>query len=146
MLSTRIRTSPLLLLFVVAVPACAGGGADEPSSVRLVDVFDRAVVTGTPMIPPPEPVVWDFGAGSVPGGGEAGVLLGARAMQQIEGLALRDGALVGRTTGELGFIHIPVPSDAWLEGAFHAAEIRLRVSRRHHLRLRLRLRPRDRRR
>ncbi len=128
MLSTRIRTSPLLLLFVVAVPACAGGGADEPSSVRLVDVFERAVVTGTPMIPPPEPVVWDFGAGSVPGGGEAGVLLGARAMQQIEGLALRDGALVGRTTGELGFIHIPVPSDARLEGAFHAAEIRLRVS------------------
>ena len=108
--------------------ACTGGGATGPVSIRLVDVIEEAAITGTPTIVSPDPVVWDFGAGTLPGGGDVDALLGARAMQQIEGLAVRDGALVGRTTGDLGFIHIPVPDNVVLDGAFHAAEIRMRVS------------------
>ncbi|HJO02387.1 MAG TPA: sulfatase [Acidobacteriota bacterium] len=122
------RTTVFLLLAAVA-PGCAGSGdADIPSSVRLIDVFGEAAVTATPPTAPLEPILWDFAAGSSPGEDATATLFGARAIQEIEGLALLDGALVGRTTGESPFLHIPVPVAATSSDSFHSAEIRLRVS------------------
>ncbi len=128
LLPTRVRSPFLLVLIAATVPACAGGGDAGPATIRLVDVVDEAAITGTPTVAAADPMVWDFSAGTLPGGGDTDALLGARAMQQIEGLAVRDGALVGRTTGELGFIHLPVPEDAGLDGSFHSAEVRVRLS------------------
>jgi hypothetical protein len=74
------------LIGALVVVSCSG--SEEPRVVRLVDVFDRALLEGTP--PAPEtgaPIEWNFES-----------LGGVRAISGIAGLEARDGLAHGRRT------------------------------------------------
>ncbi len=59
MLPVRARVSLLFFVpFAAVQAACAGAGETGPSSVRLIDAFESAVVSGTPAVAAAEPAVW----------------------------------------------------------------------------------------
>jgi len=125
------RIDPRCLSFValslVVTMACGGADVERSASVTLSSVMTDASVEGTPDIPSSDPIAWDFVAGTGPGTIEADDL-GARALYDVTNLAIRDGALRGRTAGERAAVHLPVPTDVPLKGTLHAIEVRMRVS------------------
>ena len=117
----------ICLVAVLLTTSCGGSAAEGPASITLASVMAEASVDGTPEVQASDPVAWDFVAGTGPGTIEADDL-GVRALYDVTNLAIRDGALRGRTAGERSIVHLPVPSDVALEGTLHAIEVRMRVS------------------
>jgi arylsulfatase A-like enzyme len=140
---SRARAAALALLALpaLAVPACRRP-AGEPKTIRLVDAFDAKLVEGSaktaaapvrrtewrfdgaapsPPPPPPPPAKPSPAPFAATRGWEAG--------PGVSGLAIRDGALVGRTTTDFAILH--VERTAGLENAdqLQAVEVRLRVSK-----------------
>lgn len=104
------------------------GGSHEPTVVSLVESFSEATVENA--VAPNEslkPTEWRFdGEASVVADTAASSTFGWSALNDVEGLKVVDGRLVG-TTGEVGLLSVDVPpldeSDV-----MHSIEIRMRVS------------------
>jgi arylsulfatase A-like enzyme len=115
-------------LLVTGLLACISCDAPEPVSLRLVDQFANASVEGSPPAVQPERTEWRFdGEGTTSAPHEHTATLGWRAMNDIAGLAVREGMLVG-TTGTLPVLHAVRPDDLDENDLLHAIEIRMRVS------------------
>ncbi|HUG52875.1 MAG TPA: sulfatase [Vicinamibacteria bacterium] len=100
--------------------ACAGSGG-KPAAVRLVDVFDARRVEGS--APTPASTLlrteWRF----------TGATHGWEAGPGVAGLAVRDGLLVGRTTGDFPILHVERTTGLDNADQLHAVEVRLRASK-----------------
>src|SRR3990172_7644102 len=108
---------------VLAVVAAAGCGRGEKATgvIRLQDLFDRALVEGSPAAGEALPrTEWRFDA---PGGQDWKAGVG------VDGLEVSEGRLTGRTTTDFPIIHVERGASV-LDGAdvLHAIELRLRVS------------------
>jgi arylsulfatase A-like enzyme len=116
----RGRAGPWLVL--AALSAACGRPAPEPGAIRLVDVFDKKMVGGgsaaaSAPIPRTE---WRFDGTSGMQGWRAGV--------GIEGLQVRDGRLVGRSTTGFPILHLERVAGLENPDQLHSLEIRMRVS------------------
>ena len=120
-----------LLRLCVFVGRLSGCGTDReaPITIRLVDQFDQAVVQGAVPFEPPSPLEWRFdGKDSLAVPGENAQTHGWRAISGTEGLSVREGLLVGRTSGdETPTLSATLP-DNLEEDFLYAVEIRMRVS------------------
>jgi len=115
-----------LLPLMALVFAC--GGEPEAVSIRLIDAFDAATVGGTPATVAPERTEWRFdGEGSVPRPERNDATMGWMALDDVSGLAVRDGLLTG-TTGATPVLlgHSPEGLDS--DDLLYAIEVRMRVS------------------
>jgi len=111
-----------------ALGATCGGSGAEPIAIRLIDLFEQATVEGTGPAAPRVRTEWRFdGKGTIPAPKEHGDTFGWRAMNDVDGLAVREGRLVG-TTDELPVLHGMRPEDLDQDDLLHAIEIRMRVS------------------
>ena len=118
-------TSTLLITAVAFTVAC--GSAPEPVSVRLVDLFQPDAVTGSPTIDPPSRTEWRFD-GALSNEGDFADTGGVEAGPGVDGLAIRDGRLVGLTTGDFPLLRVERVGDLDAQDQVHAIEVRLRVS------------------
>ncbi|MET0552483.1 MAG: sulfatase [Vicinamibacteria bacterium] len=120
----RQRTRATLCLVTAGLAAaCSRPPAAPPGTTRLVDVFDRKLVSGgstaaAPALPRTE---WRFdGPGAALQGWEAG--------PGVEGLQVRDGRLVGRSTTDFPILHLERVAGLDNPDQLHSIEVRLRVS------------------
>ncbi len=113
---------PLLALLAACAPSDPG-----PVSIRLVDEFDAERVEGSVARtePPKTGTAWRFD-GEPPAGADA--TRGFRAGPGVEGLAIRDGMLVGRTNSDFPVLAIERTKGLDDPDQLHAVEIRMRVS------------------
>ncbi len=123
----------VLVLAVVAGTGC-GGKEPAPGVIRLQDVFDTAVVEGSPVSVEALPrTEWRF---DLPGGQDWKAGVG------VDGLEVSEGRLTGRTTTDFPIIHVERGASAPdnVDGAdvLHAIELRLRVSAGENLQVLLR--------
>jgi arylsulfatase A-like enzyme len=122
----RAGPSVLLVLTMVATTGCQS--EPEPTAIPLVDRFADARVEGTvPAEAEPPRIEWlfeDEGASSPP----ASPTRGWTAVHDVDGLAVREGRLVGRA-GELPLLAAPGPESPDANDFFHALEVKLRVSK-----------------
>ena len=116
---TPPRALPMsLVLAVVLTTGCQTG--PEPSAIPLVDRFSDARVEGTlPAESEPPHIEWLF---------EDESTRGWTAVHDLQGLAVREGRLVGRA-GELALLAAPGPESPDASDFFHALEVKLRVSK-----------------
>ena len=140
--SSRVRLGATMVCTAALLVACEPA-SDTPITVRLIDHFDRAVVEGTVPIEVPEPTLWRFdGEGTLPVPEESPETVGWRVASGIEGLAVEEGLLVGRTDideppadpqrfaleeGELPALSATLPDLPNAE-FLHAVEVRMRAS------------------
>ena len=125
-----------VLLLPLALSPFAAACVSEPEtvSIRLIDDFESEMVQGSPPASEPERTEWRFdGEGTFPapeegeGGDEGEGTFGWTALNDIEGLEVRDGMLVG-STGALPVL-LGVRSDELDESdLLYAIEVRMRVS------------------
>ena len=129
------------LLLLAAVLSACGRPAPEPTAIRLVDAFEAKLVEGSsakaaapvrrtewrfdgpapsPPPPPPAPAKPSPPAFPATRGWEPG--------SGVSGLAIRDGALVGRTTSDFPVLHVERTTGIENADQLHAVEVRLRVS------------------
>lgn len=114
----RRLTELTFLLSAFAWLACGTPPDPGPLSQRLVDDFEPAMITGSPSEPELLPrAEWRFTEASDP--------LGWEAIQGVEGLAVRNGCLTGRTRDELPILRARRPGDE--EGADSLQEVRVRL-------------------
>lgn len=121
MRARRLLTSLTLLALV----AC--GGEPESTWIRLVDEFDESLVQDSPPLPEPEPSEWRFdGEGSIvpEDGGETN---GWSGLQDVEGLRVEGGTLVG-TTGEQAVLLATRTDEFDEDDQLYGVEVRMRVS------------------
>ncbi len=101
------------------------GGAEAPTSISLVERFGSAIVENA-VVPTEagEPVQWRFDGESTVAVDEPELQAtsGWRAMHGIEGLAVRDGRLVGRT-GQVPILIAAAPAGLDPSDTLHALEI-----------------------
>jgi arylsulfatase A-like enzyme len=125
-----MRKVPLLLM-ALSPFALACAGEPETVAIRIIDDFESAMVQGTPSVAEPERTEWRFdGAGAIaaPEEGEEGEdTFGWTALNDIEGLEVRDGMLVG-TTGALPVLLGVRPDEMDATDMLYAIEVRMRVS------------------
>ena len=112
---------------IALAAACGGAGDAGPASIRLVDRFTEATVSGSPPLAEVSPAVWDFAAGTAPEQAESGPSLGWSALHEVADLQVRDGLLSGRVTGDVPLLRISIP-EGMLEDELHAIEVRARIS------------------
>ena len=98
--------------------ACGPADDSGPRSLRLVDLFESATVTGSSEASPVEPTEWRFEEG----------LNGWQAGPGTADVAVRDGLLVGRSTSEYPFVHVERLRVSEGRDLVHAVEVRARVS------------------
>lgn len=118
---------PILLVtgLVVVAAACE---RSEPTAVRLVDDFASATVADSPPLVELPRTEWRFdGEGTIPAPEQDAATLGWRALNDIQGLAVRDGMLAG-TTGDVPILHGLRPDDLDENDLLYAIEVRMRVS------------------
>lgn len=120
-----------LVLGAIATSTCRPAAVPS-KAIRLVDSFDAKLVEGsrgTSAAAAAQRTEWRFD-GPAPGAAPAAFAAtrGWEAGPGVSGLAVRDGRLTGRTTGEFPILH--VERSAGLENAdqLYAVEIRMRVS------------------
>ncbi len=108
----------------------SSGLPSSPGPLRLIDRFDRARLV-SPAPPPEAParVELRFDGTGTPPAFTAG--------PAISDLAVREGRLVGRTTGKGAVLLLEVPERAGVGDRLHAVEVRARVSAGRDLSLRL---------
>jgi arylsulfatase A-like enzyme len=127
----------LLLLPALWLFAAACAGEPETVSIRLIDGFESVMVQGSPPASEPERTEWRFdGEGTLPALEEAEdgeevdegeATFGWTAINDIEGLEVRDGMLVG-TTGALPILLGVRRGELDESDVLYAVEIRMRVS------------------
>lgn len=119
-----------VVILLIGVGACQQS-QPEPSTIRLIDRFGTATVTGTVVDPPIEPTEWRFdGEGTIPAPDEEGHgagTFGWTGLSDVSGLEVENGMLVG-TAGTLAVLHGERPPDLDVNDVLHAIEIRMRVS------------------
>ena len=101
-----------------------GCGADAPPVVRLVDMFQPALVQGSPASPDPKPqALWDFAAveGSDP-------LLGWKVGRGVAGLKVVNGKLTGRATSDFPIIYAARPEAVDTSDLFHSLAVKGKAS------------------
>ena len=132
----RTTQSWVIGLSALAIGAC--GSAPDPIAIPLIDLFTAASVEGTVQVDPVDRTEWRFdGDGTVvlpetdyDDGDDNDALsetFGWEAYNDINGLAVQDGRLVG-TTGELPLLHAARPTTLDENGLLHSVEITMRVS------------------
>ena len=132
----RPRARAPLWLVLAALCAACGRPAPGPGTTRLVDVFDRKMVSGgaaTATAPLPR-TEWRFD-------GPTAALQGWKAGPGVAGLQLRDGRLVGRATTDFPILHLERVKGLDNADQLHSIEVRLRVSAGTRLELVLRSTP-----
>jgi arylsulfatase A-like enzyme len=109
------------LLLVVATAGCGSGSGGEAGTVRLVDVFDEARIEGAAArVAASKPIEWTFEqAGAA---ADAGI-----GSHDVAGLLLRDGRLVGRTTGTTPIVLIEREAPVDEDDLLWSLELVLRV-------------------
>ena len=106
-----------------ALPAACGASPDQlPTTIHLVDQVgsDRTTITDSPTPSAPARALWRFdvpdeAAAWQDGGG-------------LDGLAVREGRLGGRSRQGTGFVHAEWPDDGLRTDRLYAVEIEIRVS------------------
>jgi arylsulfatase A-like enzyme len=133
----RSSQRPLVVIAGVLAVAVAGcgdrrSGQDTATPpIRLVDVFKPDAVTGeradaSRAITPTE---WRFdGEAPAPPPAVATATRGWDASPAVTGLAIRDGRLTGRTTGDFPIVHVERRRGLDDRDLLHAVEVRMRVS------------------
>ena len=118
----------LLLLLALTPLAAACGGEPETVWIRLIDDFESAMVQGSPPAVEPERTEWRFdGEGTIPAPEEGGDTFGWTVFNDISGLSVRDGMLVGNT-GALPVLLGIRPDELDEDDLLYAIEVRMRVS------------------
>lgn len=108
-----------ILAMVVVAGGCQGVGrrssGAEPVAIRLVDRFESGAVQGAPpsarQLPRTEFAAADWKVGA-----------------DVTGLSVRDGRLVGRSTGDFPVIYVTRSSGFDTPDLVHALEVRMKVS------------------
>lgn len=117
-----------LLVVLIGLTACQEPPAPAPA-VRLVDLFANATVIDAVEPATDEPMMLRFDGGStVPDPDEPAGTLGWEIVHQVEDLAVRDGLLTLKTTGESAGIVLKKPENLGEGMQMHALELRLRSS------------------
>ena len=117
---------PLLLALLPFAAAC--GSQPDTFSIRLIDDFESAMVQGSPPAAEPERTEWRFdGEGTIPAPEEGGDTFGWTAFNNISGLSVRDGMLVGNTSTLPMLLGIH-PDELDENDLLYAIEVRMRVS------------------
>ncbi len=132
MLSQGRLTAFLLavsLVLVLVLSACSSETSKLATPVRLVDIFRSEMVNGTPdSISKIEPLaVWDFAKPNKAGSKEAPNTLGWEAGPAVSGLAIRNGRLAGRSTGDFPIVYVTQTVEN--DDLIHSVEIRMRASK-----------------
>jgi arylsulfatase A-like enzyme len=124
----------LCVAAAVSFVACHAPGP-TPGPLRLVDLYKpQASAAGSPLASGPAPIEWRFaaaesgGPAAAPATRPAGPASGAwSAGPGVQGLAVRDGRLVGRTTSALPVLALQrPPSDS--RDVLHEVHVRMRAS------------------
>jgi arylsulfatase A-like enzyme len=125
------------LVVVAVVSGCTR--APEPLAIRLTDRFDAASVEGSPggHEAALKRTEWLFDSPPAPPSAATGAAPGARANASpaweagpgIDGLSVRGGMLVGRTTSDTPILRLARPDGLDNLDQLHAVEIRMRVSK-----------------
>ena len=123
--SAGMRTLPIAVTALALTVAC--GAAPEPVSVRLVDLFQPDAVAGSPTIAPPQRTEWRFD-GALSDAGDFADTGGVEAGPGVDGLAIRDGRLVGHTTSDFPLLRVERTGDLEAQDQVYAIEVRMRVS------------------
>lgn len=106
-------------LTCAAVSSCRKDRTPEPLSIRLVDLYTPEAVEGRlAAVAGPPRLEWRFTDGDVHGW-QAGI--------GISGLAVRDGLLVGRTSGAVPLLAVEIPPLPQSD-VIHEVQVRMRVS------------------
>jgi arylsulfatase A-like enzyme len=128
----RIVATGLAIAAAAASSGCGAQPPDEPAStLRLVDLFEPAAVTGSAAGPAREipRTEWRFdGEPAQPARGPASATRGWQAGPGVAALTLRDGRLTGRTTNDFPVIHFARTTGFDTLDLVHAVEIRMRAS------------------
>ncbi len=114
----------------IGVVLLLGCGTEPPTSISLVEHFGSAVIENAVVpVASGERVEWRFDGDSTVEVGEPDLqpTSGWRALRGVEGLAVRDGQLVGRT-GEVPILIAAAPDGLDAGDILHAIEIRIAVS------------------
>ncbi|HEX5760340.1 MAG TPA: sulfatase [Thermoanaerobaculia bacterium] len=111
----------VVLCVAAAAAACRPSDPGGPAAIRLVDLFEEKLVSGSRAKAAAAPVrtEWTFGEGDA---------RGWKAGPGVAGLAVRGGLLVGRTTTDFPIFHLERTSGLEDPDQLHAVEVRLRVS------------------
>jgi arylsulfatase A-like enzyme len=109
--------------------ACGTRTAPRPVAIRLVDLYKPEMIEGRPAGPQaaPKRTEWRFD-GPLASAGKFAATQGWEAGPGIEGLAVRNGRLVGRTSSDVAILHYERMSGLEDRDLIHAVEIRARVS------------------
>jgi arylsulfatase A-like enzyme len=129
------RSAPAIVLALAAASGCgrSSSATEPPVTIRLVDLFGNQTLHGTVVadaadLPKTE---WRFD-GPAPAAGPApaefAATRGVEGSPAVQGLAVRDGRLVGRTTTDFPLLRIARTKDLANPDQFHAIEVRLRAS------------------
>ncbi len=105
--------------FLSLMIAAGCSRSDEPSVIRLVDVFDESMVEGgtAPPTTPPR-TEWKFAEPKSP----------FSAVEGVEGLIVREELLRGRATTSRPVLHVERTTEIDGRDQLHAIEVRIRVS------------------
>ena len=126
----RIATCVAVLQVVGLASGCRGREADAPVVLRLVDLFTaKGIEGGTVAARQLPPIEWRFGGPAPsPAPKVFAATRGWEAGPDVASLAIREGRLEGRTTGDFPILRVERTSGLDDPDQFHAVEIRLRVS------------------
>jgi arylsulfatase A-like enzyme len=127
-IQNRLMALLLAVSLLLALSACGAGNSDSATPIRLVDNFRAEMVKGTPdsIGEITSLAYWAFSKPPQPGVREAPATLGWRAGPNVAGLALRNGRLTGRSTGDFPIIYVTQTSEN--DDLVHSIEIRMRAA------------------
>ena len=136
MSASKARSAVLLCLLVApSLPGCRGPGSETPPApIRLVDLYkpSSAAPASAAGVALPPPVEWRFAAATADAPARTPPMAGAKppfwtAGPGVQGLAVRDGRLVGRTSADVALIDLErPPSDD--RDVVHEVQVRMRAS------------------
>ena len=130
MTSTFRLALPLSVLAACLSCSEATTPTATPIALRLVDLFDAKRVQGSakPATTMP-PTIWRFDG--APPSPTPATFAGTRGWEPgpgVAGLTVKDGQLIGRTTGDSALIHLERTSGLDVPDTLHAIEVRMRAS------------------
>jgi arylsulfatase A-like enzyme len=124
----RFRAAGFPALLALVCLAC-DRTPPAPLAQRFVDLYEPSLVDSrvAPEAPPPR-VEWRFDGPGSKKDEQGAQTRGWRALNGIEGLAVRDGRLVGRTTSDLPILNLALDPALEDPDTLHEVEVRLSVS------------------
>jgi arylsulfatase A-like enzyme len=119
----------VILGIAMAAPAGCGKPATPPA-ISLVRLFSDAEIVDSPKKRAEfRRLEWRFdGTSTIPAVDKAGPLAGWTALSDLEDLAIWEGQLVGRVSGEFPIIAIAIPEKALPKDLLGALEVKIRAS------------------